>query len=206
MVSARQSEQFATYMLQQVAAWNSHRGWVMQFHLGMLRNIPASEAAESRFPANESDVINDGPLISTLNAFLYSLNRSDTLPKTTFFNTNPAQAHAFASLEARFRNGEIAGKLQLGIGSEVLKDLQALNAQLNSLSTYSLLSHSIGLATGLSGFLSFTRHEYFRRVLCNSLGKDMEAGLIPRDFDLVGNLVARISYQNAQDYFAFSRS
>jgi glucuronate isomerase len=203
-VHPRDAEQFATYILQSVGRWNARRGWTMQLHLGALRNNN-SRMMRTLGPDTGFDSIDDSTFVPKLSAFLNSLDTSDELPKTILYNLNPAHNYPFATMIGNFQKGPTAGKVQFGSGWWFLDQLEGMTWQLNALSSLGLLSHFVGMLTDSRSFLSYPRHEYFRRLLCRLLGAEMEGGQIPMDFDLVGDLVARVSYGNASTYFGFPK-
>ncbi len=197
----RQIEQFATFILQQTGRWNARRGWTMQLHIGALRSNN-SRALSKLGPDTGFDSIDDTPYIGKLSRLLDSLEASGELPKTILYNLNPAHNYPFATMIGNFQDGSVPGKIQFGSGWWFLDQLDGMTLQLNALSSLGLLSHFIGMLTDSRSFLSYPRHEYFRRLLCNLLGDEIEKGLLPRDFELVGELVSRVSYGNARDYFS----
>lgn len=201
-VSPHQQEQFATHILREVAKWNARRGWTLQLHLGALRGNN-SRAFEQLGPDIGYDSIDDTPYMAKLSRFLDSLEAGDVLPKTILYNLNPAHNYAFATMIGNFQKGPVAGKIQFGSGWWFLDQLEGMTWQLNALSNLGLLSHFVGMLTDSRSFLSYPRHEYFRRLLCNLLGDEIEKGLLPRDFDLIGDLVTRVCHRNALGYFQF---
>ena len=136
-----------------------------------------------------------------LGQYLDALDRTGELPRTIIYNANPADNYAFATMVGNFQDGSVAGKLQFGSGWWFLDQKEAIEWQVNALSNNGLLSRFIGMLTDSRSFLSYPRHEYFRRVLCNLLGAEMERGEIPDDRELVGRMVANICFANARDYF-----
>ena len=131
------------------------------------------------------------------------LESDGKLPRTILYNLNPADNYAFAAMIGNFQDGSTAGKLQFGSGWWFLDQKEAIEMQINALSNCGLLSRFVGMLTDSRSLLSYPRHEYFRRILCNMLGNDMENGLLPNDFELVGHLVADVCYHNARRYFGF---
>jgi glucuronate isomerase len=125
------------------------------------------------------------------------------MPKAVIYNHNPVDNYLFATLAGNFQDGKIPGKVQFGSGWWFLDQKEGMEAQINALSSLGLLSRFVGMLTDSRSFLSFPRHEYFRRILCNLIGKDMDEGLIPHDFELAGGLVADVCYNNARSYFGF---
>ncbi|MEZ4976867.1 MAG: glucuronate isomerase [Flavobacteriaceae bacterium] len=182
---------------------NYHRlGWVQQFHLGALRNNNTRMLSVLGLDTGW-DSVGDFPQAQTLSAFLNNLDSKDKLAKTIIYNLNPADNEVFATMIGNFNDGSVKGKVQWGSGWWFLDQKDGMTKQLNALSNMGLLSCFVGMLTDSRSFLSFPRHEYFRRVLCNLLGEEMASGELPNDMALIGNLVANISYRNAKDYFKF---
>ena len=177
-------------------------GWVQQFHLGALRNNNA-RMHSLLGPDTGWDSIGDYPQAQQLSAFLNALERKDKLVKTIIYNLNPSDNEVFASMIGNFNDGSIKGKVQFGSGWWFLDQKDGMTRQLNALSNMGLISCFIGMLTDSRSFLSFPRHEYFRRVLCNLFGDEIQRGELPNDIAWIGKLVQDISYQNAKDYFNF---
>jgi glucuronate isomerase len=138
-----------------------------------------------------------------LSAYLDRLDSESALPKMILYNLNPADNYAFASMIGNFQDGTIPGKVQYGSGWWFLDQKEGMEWQLNALSNLGLLSRFIGMITDSRSLLSYPRHEYFRRTLCNLVGRDIKQGLIPDDEKLVGSMIRNICYANARDYLAF---
>ena len=176
------------------------KGWVQQFHLGPLRNnnsrLFAKHGADSGF-----DSIGDQLQAQSLSAFLNELDTTDELTKTIIYNINPAANEAFASMTGNFNDGSVKGKVQFGSGWWFLDQKDGMEKQLNALSGIGIVSTFIGMLTDSRSFLSFPRHEYFRRVLCNLFGDEMDKGLLPNDEKWIGKIVQDICYNNAKEYF-----
>ena len=184
---------------------NYHRlGWVQQFHLGALRNNNQRKLRELG-PDTGWDSVGDFPQARTLSSFLDHLDSRDRLAKTVLYNLNPADNAVFASMIGNFNDGSAKGKVQYGSGWWFLDQKQGIIDQLDALSNMGLISTFIGMLTDSRSFLSFPRHEYFRRVLCDLLGREMASGELPDDLELIGNLVTDISYRNAKEYFNFQK-
>jgi glucuronate isomerase len=149
------------------------------------------------------DSIGDWPQAASLVRFLGRLTEEDSLPKTILYNLNPADNYVFATAAGNFQDGAAAGKIQYGSGWWFLDQKEGIEWQLNALSNCGLLSRFVGMLTDSRSFMSYPRHEYFRRVLCNILGREMEAGLLPNDDGLVGGMIEAICYRNAAEYFPF---
>lgn len=195
-----ESEQWATCVLQHVGRWNHERGWVMQFHLGAMRSNNARKLAELG-PDTGFDSIGDWRQGEKLSRFLDSLDREDSLPKVVLYNLNPSDNYLMATMIGNFQDGSIAGKIQFGSGWWFLDQKEAMEWQMNALSNNGLLSRFIGMLTDSRSFMSYCRHEYFRRVLCNLVGQDIHEGILPDDLDLSGEMIRRICYRNAVNYF-----
>ncbi len=191
---------FAGAVLLELCRMYHEKGWVQQFHLGPLRNTNSRLRAAIGADAGV-DSIGDFPQALPLAQFLDALDRDDQLAKTILYNINPADNEVFATMCGNFNDGKISGKMQFGSGWWFLDQMDGMEKQLNTLSNLGILSTFIGMTTDSRSFLSFPRHEYFRRVLCNLLGQDMERGLLPDDENWLGSLVADICYRNAKAYF-----
>jgi glucuronate isomerase len=181
------------------------KGWVQQFHLGALRNT--NERMERVLgPDTGFDSIGDFDQASSLAAFFNELDKSDQLTKTVIYNLNPRDNEVFASMIGNFNDGSVKGKMQYGSGWWYLDQKNGMENQLNALSNLGLLSCFIGMLTDSRSFLSFPRHEYFRRILCNLFGQDVENGELPWDEQWLGKIIQDICYHNAKNYFDFSPS
>ena len=178
---------------------DAERSWTKQLHLGALRNAN-SKMFRQLGPDAGFDSIGVWPQVAPLASYLDKLNERDSLPRMIVYNLNPADNYAICSLLGNFQGGA-PGRLQFGSGWWFLDQKEAMEWQINALSNLGLLSRFVGMLTDSRSFLSYPRHEYFRRVLCNLLGWDIEKGLAPRDFDLLGGMVRDICYRNARDYF-----
>ena len=177
-------------------------GWVQQFHYGALRNNN-SFMLNKLGPDTGYDSMGDEPVAKNMNRFLNRLALENKLAKTILYNLNPADNEIVATMAGNFQDGVTPGKIQFGSGWWFLDQKDGIEKQLNTLSNMGLLSRFVGMLTDSRSFLSFPRHEYFRRVLCNLMGKDVEEGLLPNDMDLLGSMVENISYFNAKKYFQF---
>jgi len=176
-------------------------GWVQQFHLGALRNNN-KRMLDVLGPDTGWDSIGDYPQAQKLSAFLNTLDSKDKLAKTIIYNLNPADNEVMATMIGNFNDGSIRGKVQFGSGWWFLDQKDGMTKQLNALSNMGLISCFIGMLTDSRSFLSFPRHEYFRRILCNLLGDEIQRGELPKEeMQWIGNMVADISYNNAKDYF-----
>lgn len=177
-------------------------GWIQQFHLGALRN---NNARMHRIlgPDTGWDSIGDYSQAQKLSAFLNALDNKDKLTKTIIYNLNPADNEVMATMIGNFNDGSVKGKVQFGSGWWFLDQKDGMTKQLNALSNMGLISCFIGMLTDSRSFLSFPRHEYFRRILCNLLGDEIQRGELPADMEWIGKMVADISYNNAKEYFKF---
>ncbi|MGZ0709336.1 glucuronate isomerase [Coraliomargarita sp. W4R53] len=200
--SVVEAEQWMTFIMQSVARWNSDRDWTMQLHLGPIRNNNTKMFKQLGADTGYDSML-DEPVARKTIAFLDSLAVEDALPKTIFYHINPSFLYTFAALMGSYQGGGIPGKMQLGSGWWHVDTLDGMRSQIDALSSVGLLSKFVGMLTDSRSFLSFPRHEYFRRLLCSIIGTDVEAGLIPDDQDLLDTLIADICYNNAKDYFNF---
>jgi glucuronate isomerase len=178
------------------------KGWTMQIHYGAIRNNN-TRMKKLLGPDCGFDSIGDLPVATALAKHLDRLDHAGSLPKTIIYNLNPRDNELVATMLGNFQDGITAGKIQFGSGWWFLDQLDGMTRQIESLSQLGLLSQFVGMLTDSRSFLSYTRHEYFRRLLCNILGNDIERGLLPSDFALVGKVVEDISYHNARRYFGF---
>jgi glucuronate isomerase len=199
--NAHDHRKFASYMMFFLGELYASSGWTMQLHLGALRNVN-SRAKQLHGPDTGFDAMGGISQVHALAAFLDRLDRAESLPQTILYNSNPVENYAFATLAGSFSAEGIRGRVQFGSGWWFLDQKEGIEWQLNALSNVGLLSQFVGMVTDSRSFLSYPRHEYFRRVLCNLLGNEMEAGLLPNDFALIGNMVADICFGNARRYFA----
>jgi glucuronate isomerase len=181
---------------------DAKRGWTKQLHLGAMRNAN-TRLLKQLGPDTGFDSIGDFPQCSALAAYLDRLDRENSLPKTIIYNLNPADNYAIAAMIGNFQDGTVPGKIQFGSGWWFLDQQQGMEWQLNALSNLGLLSRFIGMITDSRSFMSYPRHEYFRRTLCNLVGRDMENGALPNDEKLVGPMIRNICCANARNYLAF---
>jgi glucuronate isomerase len=195
---------FASFVMLCLGRLYAERGWTMQLHLGALRNnntrLLRSLGADAGF-----DSIGDFSQARALASFLDQLDRENCLPKTILYNLNPADNYAFGTMLGNFQDGSIPGKIQLGSGWWFLDQKEAMEWQINALSNLGLLSRFVGMVTDSRSFMSYPRHEYFRRVLCNLIGRDIESGELPNDDALVGPLVRNVCHENARQYLGLSQ-
>lgn len=202
LLSPEEAEKFKTAILLFLGEQYHKRGWVQQFHLGALRNNNKRMLSKLG-PDTGWDSIGDYRQAENMSKFFNALDSKDILTKTIIYNLNPADNEIFAAMIGNFNDGSVKGKVQYGSGWWFLDQKDGIIKQINALSNMGLLSCFIGMLTDSRSFLSFPRHEYFRRVLCNLLGQEMQTGELPNDMELVGGMVADISYRNAKQYFNF---
>ncbi len=191
---------FKSAMLVFFAEMDWEKGWVQQYHLGAMRNNN-SRMLQELGPDTGWDSIGDYSQGTSLSKFLNTLDTNNKLTKTILYNLNPNHNALFAAMTGNFNDGSVAGKIQFGSGWWFLDQKDGMIEQLNALSNIGLLSRFVGMLTDSRSFLSFPRHEYFRRILCNLFGKEIEAGELPNDIKWIGKLVQDISYTNAKNYF-----
>lgn len=203
-VTEEHKRKFRSALLHTLAEWDWEHGFVQQFHLGAMRNNNSRMMA-SLGPDTGWDSIGDFPQGVSLSRFLDRLDAKDRLAKTVLYNLNPADNALMATMIGNFNDGSVAGKIQWGSGWWFLDQKRGMEDQLNTLSEMGLLSRFIGMLTDSRSFLSFTRHEYFRRLLCNLFGRDIENGELPNDVPWMGRIIEGICHRNAADYFGWSR-
>ncbi len=176
------------------------RGWTKQLHLGALRNNNSRLLKNIGADAGV-DSIGDFAQAKNLSRYLDTLDAEDKLPKTILYNLNPADNYVFATMIGNFQGSGIPGKVQFGSGWWFLDQKEAMEWQINALSQLGLLSRFVGMLTDSRSFLSYVRHEYFRRILCGMIGNDVENGAIPNDPKALGELIENICFKNAAGYF-----
>ncbi|PTY01815.1 glucuronate isomerase [Verrucomicrobia bacterium LW23] len=193
---------YKSFMLHELAVMDARKGWTQQLHYGALRNNNSAMLAK-KGPDIGFDSIGDWPAAEAMSRYFDRLEQTGRLPKTIIYNLNPSHNEVIATMIGNFQDGETAGKMQFGSGWWFLDQLDGMTRQMEALSQMGLLSQFVGMLTDSRSFLSYTRHEYFRRLLCDILGNDIERGYIPRDYKLVGGMVQDICYYNARKYFGF---
>jgi glucuronate isomerase len=198
--NAHEILQFKSAMLLELARLDAEKGWTQQFHFGALRNVN-SRAMEALGPDTGYDSIGDFELARGLARFLDALDREDRLAKTILYVINPRDNELMASMIGNFQDGRIRGKMQFGSAWWFNDQKDGMERQISALSNMGLLSCFVGMLTDSRSFLSYPRHEYFRRLLCNLLGTDVDNGEMPDDRDLIGNMVKDICFRNADQYF-----
>ena len=199
--AASEAEQlkFASFLMLHLGRLDARKGWTKQLHLGARRSTNSRMLAQAG-PDTGFDSIGDFPQIQGLARFLDALEREGALPKMILYNVNPIQNYAFATMAGNFPAAGIMGRIQFGSGWWFLDQKEGIEWQLNALSNCGLLSRFVGMLTDSRSFMSFPRHEYFRRVLCNLVGSEMEAGELPGDLELCGRMVRDICYGNARAF------
>ena len=195
-----QTAKWVWYVMVFLGRLDARRGWTKQLHLGALRNN--NSRLLKRLGADAGvDSIGDFSQARALSRYLDTLDRDNQLPKVVLYNLNPADNYVFATMIGNFQGGSVAGKIQFGSGWWFLDQKEGMEMQLNALSQLGLLSKFVGMLTDSRSFLSYPRHEYFRRILCNLIGADVEAGLIPAEEITLRGLIEDICYGNAERYF-----
>jgi glucuronate isomerase len=193
---------FKSAMLYHFAVWDAEKGWVQQFHLGALRNNN-SRMLSQLGPDTGWDSIGDFSQAKALSAFFDRLDKEKKLTKTIIYNLNPSDNELMATMIGNFNDGSVPGKIQFGSGWWFLDQKDGMTRQLNALSNMGLLSKFVGMLTDSRSFLSFPRHEYFRRLLCNLFGTEIENGELPNDVEWIGKVIQDICYNNAKEYFGW---
>ncbi len=201
-ISQQESFQFKSAMLVYFAEWGHEKGWVQQYHLGALRNNN-TRMLHQLGPDTGWDSMGDFSQAKALSKFLNRLDTHNKLAKTIIYNLNPADNEMIAAMIGNFNDGSVAGKVQFGSAWWFLDQKDGMIKQLNALSNMGLVSRMVGMLTDSRSFLSFPRHEYFRRIVCNLFGEDIENGELPNDLEWAGKIIQDISYFNAKNYFNF---
>ncbi len=202
-LAAGETAAFRSALLYELASMNCRSGWVQQFHFGALRNTN-TRMFEALGPDTGFDSMGDFEVARPLARFLDRLDRAGRLAKTILYNHNPAHNDVVATMLGNFQDGSTPGKVQMGSAWWFMDQKEGIERQLNAISNQGLLGRFVGMVTDSRSFLSFTRHEYFRRILCNLLGGEMKQGLLPDDVELIGRMVGDICYRNPATYFGFS--
>lgn len=201
-LDASEISRFKSAMLYHLGIMDHKRGWVQQYHLGALRNNN-TRLFKQLGPDTGFDSIGDWNMAIPMSRLLDRLDSTNQLAKTIIYNLNPRDNDLIATMIGNFQDGSVAGKMQYGSGWWFLDQKNGMENQMNALSNLGLLSRFVGMLTDSRSFLSYPRHEYFRRIMCNLLGNDVENGEIPNDMELLGQMVQNISYYNARNYFKF---
>jgi len=200
ILSPLECDQFKSAMMVEFGRMNYEKGWVQQLHLGAIRSNN-SRMFKQLGPDTGYDSIGDYEIALPLSKYLDRLAHDDKLARTILYNINPKDNAVLATMIGNFQDGKVVGKMQFGSGWWFLDQKEGMENQLNTLSNMGLLSRFIGMLTDSRSFLSFPRHEYFRRILCNLIGQDVENGLLPGDIEWLGKMVQDICYNNARAYF-----
>ena len=200
--SPEEKEKFSFYLMIFFGQLDAAKGWTKQLHLGAFRSINSSMAAKLG-PDTGYDTIGDTPQGAALIGYLDALAGAGALPKIILYNLNPRDNYLFACLTGSFQDGTAAGKIQFGSGWWFLDQKNGMELQLDALSATGLLSRFVGMLTDSRSFLSFPRHEYFRRILCNLIGSEADRGELPDDFEALSGLIGDICFANAKRHFEF---
>ena len=201
-LSELEMNKFRTAVMVFVGRLNAEKGWTMQMHFGPIRNNSGRMFRKLGRDAG-FDSVGDRPMAEKLSKFLDTLDDTNELPKTILYNINPKDNETFATMCGNFMDGSTPGKIQFGSGWWFLDQKDGMEKQMNALSNLGLISRFVGMLTDSRSFLSFPRHEYFRRILCNIFGNDIENGLVPNDMKLVSEIIEIICYGNARNFFGF---
>lgn len=199
-LNQQEIECIQTAILTEIAAMNRNKNWTMQLHLGAMRNNNTLRF-QKLGPDTGFDSIGDGPIAENLSAFLNGIELSGGLPKTILYSLNPSDNYTIGTMIGNFQGDGIPGKIQFGSGWWFNDQRDGMEAQMNALANLGLLSQFVGMLTDSRSFLSFPRHEYFRRILCNMIGEWVENGEFPHDMSLLGEIVQNICFTNAKNYF-----
>ena len=197
-----QQRKFKSFMLLEFAKWDWEKGWIQQYHLGALRNNNA-RMMQKLGPDTGWDSIGDFSQATALAKFLNTLDSEDKLTKTIIYNLNPADNELMATMIGNFNDGSVAGKIQFGSAWWFLDQKDGMERQINALSNMGLLSRFVGMLTDSRSFLSYPRHEYFRRIVCNMFGNEIEEGELPNDIAWTGKVIQDICFNNANQYFGW---
>jgi len=201
-ISQEETEKYRTAVMLDLCRLNKKRGWTQQFHVGAIRNINERKFMQMG-PDTGWDSIGPAQDPLKISKFLNELDKNEQLTKTILYNLNPADNEMMITMAANFNDGSIAGKVQYGAAWWFLDQKSSMEKHLRDLGTFGLLSRFIGMVTDSRSFLSYPRHEYFRRILCNFIGEEVERGMIPDHEELLKPLIEGISYRNAKEYFGF---
>jgi glucuronate isomerase len=198
-----EQRRFASNLMLFFGRLDAEKGWTKQIHLGALRGNNTRKLDECG-PDTGFDCMGDWPQAESLARYLDRLDEENALPKVIIYNNNPVDNYSFATLIGSFQDGSVPGKIQFGSAWWFLDQKEGMEMQMNALSNAGLLSRFIGMLTDSRSFMSYPRHEYFRRTLCNLIGRDMENGEIPDDYELAGGMVRKICYSNAKNYLGLA--
>lgn len=203
--SSAESRKFKSAMLIYFAEWDHEKNWVQQYHLGAIRNNN-SRMMKKLGPDTGWDSIGDFSHARALSKFLDALDKRDKLTKTIIYNLNPADNEMMATMIGNFNDGSAVGKVQWGSAWWFLDQKDGMTRQINALSNMGLLSRFVGMLTDSRSFLSYPRHEYFRRILCNLFGEEIENGELPNDIEWTGKIIQDICYSNSKQYFNWNKT
>ncbi|NBC83801.1 MAG: glucuronate isomerase [Bacteroidetes bacterium] len=201
-LNADEIDKIKSALLYDFGVMDHEKGWVQQYHVGAMRNNN-TRLFNALGPDTGFDSIGDYQLATPMSRFFDKLDKDNKLASTILYNLNPADNHIMGTMIGNFQDGSVPGKMQWGSGWWFLDQKYGMEDQMNVLSTLGLLSRFVGMLTDSRSFLSFPRHEYFRRILCNLLGNDVENGELPDDKAMLGNMVEDICYNNAKNFFNF---
>ena len=201
-LTAKESEKYQSALLLKLGSLNADKNWTVQLHLGPVRDTNSKLLNQIGKDAGV-DSIGDLNQAKPLAKFLDTLNKNENLPKTILYNVNPSDNEVMATMAGNFMSDSRKGKIQHGSAWWFLDQKEGMEKQLNSLSNMGLISCFVGMLTDSRSFLSVPRHEYFRRVLCNLFGKDIENKELPEDIEWIGKIIQDICYYNAESYFEF---
>jgi len=202
-LTTQEIRQFKSAMMYEFAVMDHKKGWTQQLHYGAIRDNNSRLFAKLG-PDTGFDSIGDFTVAKAMSKFLNRLDTTNQLPKTIIYNLNPRDNDLITTMLGNFQDGSVAGKIQFGSGWWFLDQKVGMTAQMNSLSVLGLLSRFVGMLTDSRSFLSYPRHEYFRRILCNLIGTDVVNGELPAsEMAFIGQLVEGVSYRNAKQYFNF---
>lgn len=201
-LSAVEIDRFRAAIMYHICTWNHEKAWTQQFHVGPIRNNNSRLLRLVGADAG-TDSIGDWLVAAQMSKFFDQLDNTDQLARTVVYNLNPAHNEVYAGMVGNFQDGKIPGKMQYGAAWWFLDQEDGIEKQLNVLSNFGLLSRFVGMLTDSRSFLSFSRHDYFRRILCNLIGRDVESGRLPADLPWMGSMIQDICYHNAKSYFNF---
>ena len=204
LVSVIEINKYKSAVLFELALMNNKKSWAQQFHVGAIRNNNA-KMLQDIGPDQGFDSIGDSNMANNMSQFFGRLSECDGLANTIVYNLNPRDSELFASMAANFNEGPVAGKMQYGSAWWFLDQKDGMEKQLNVLSNFGLLSRFVGMVTDSRSFLSFPRHDYFRRILCNVLGDEIQKGELPNNMKHIGTMVEAICYKNAEAYFDINK-
>jgi glucuronate isomerase len=202
-ITPEEHESFSAFLMHLFGQLDAAKGWTKQLHLGALRNV-SSRGLQRSGRDTGYDSIGDWPQAEALGIYLDRLDREDSLPKTIIYNVNPSDNYAIATMVGNFQDGTVPGKIQFGSGWWFLDQKEGMEWQMNALSNAGLLSRFVGMVTDSRSFMSFPRHEYFRRVLCDMVGRDIESGELPDNDDLNGRLIEDVCSKNTARHFGWA--